>query len=82
MVAKTSKMEKNIETILETVIFIKEKVEGIDERVDDLDTKVDDLDTKVVKIDNKLDVFAKHEVDKRLQLEVRVGKLEGKVLAR
>lgn len=76
MATKTSKMEKNVESILKTVIFIKKKVEGIDERVDGLDTKVNNLDTKVNKIDKKLDVFAKHEVSERVQLGERVGNIE------
>ncbi|OGG58190.1 hypothetical protein A3C86_00835 [Candidatus Kaiserbacteria bacterium RIFCSPHIGHO2_02_FULL_49_16] len=65
MVTKTSKMEKNVETILETVIFIKEKVETMEGTLDD-----HSRDLKVIKKD------VETGLDKRLQLEVRVGNIE------
>ena len=71
MATKTSKMEKNVETILETVIFIKERVETMEGTLDE-----HSRDLKVIKKD------VETGLDKRLQLEVRVSKLEGKVLAR
>jgi dynactin complex subunit len=41
----------------------------LDHRIDKLDTKLDRLDTKLTK-------FEEHEIDKRLQLEVRVSAIE------
>ncbi|MDO8552059.1 MAG: hypothetical protein Q7S01_00855 [bacterium] len=65
MATKTLKMEKNVEAILETVIFIKEKVEKMDVTLDEHSRDLTQI---------KKDV--ENGLDKRLKLEVRVTKLE------
>jgi septal ring factor EnvC (AmiA/AmiB activator) len=47
----------------------KEDITRLDSRIDKLDAKIDRLDTKLTK-------FEEHEIDKRLQLEVRVTTIE------
>ena len=86
MVAKTSKMEKNVETILETVIFIKEKVETMEGTLDDhtkiLDehTKIHDEHTKILDEHtrdlNTIKTDVKTGLDKRKLLDVRVDSIE------
>jgi len=58
-------MEKNVESILETVIFIKDKVEKIEKTVDD---HTRDL--------NQIKKDVENGLDKRLQLDVRVHTVE------
>ncbi|HXK38533.1 MAG TPA: hypothetical protein VJ043_00370 [Candidatus Paceibacterota bacterium] len=79
MVAKTSKMEKNVETILETVIFIKEKVETMEGTLDD-HTKILDEHTKILDEHtrdlNTIKTDVKTGLDKRKLLDVRVDSIE------
>jgi hypothetical protein len=52
----------------------------LDHRIDKLDAKVDSaefkLAAKIDRLDTKLTKFEEHEIDKRLQLEVRVSAIE------
>jgi dynactin complex subunit len=41
-----------------------------------LDRRIDKLDAKIDRLDTKLTKFEEHEIDKRLQLEVRVSVIE------
>jgi hypothetical protein len=47
----------------------KEDVARLDRRIDGLDAKIDRIDVKLTK-------FEENEIDKRLQLEVRVSAIE------
>jgi uncharacterized coiled-coil protein SlyX len=47
----------------------KDDIASLDHRVDKLDAKIDRLDTKLTKFEEK-------EIDKRLQLDVRVTRVE------
>lgn len=80
MATKASKMEKNVESILETVIFIKKAVEKIDERVDDVESglgaKIDAVSVKVDSLESKFGAFENNKVDKRRLLETRVDNIE------
>ena len=88
-------MEKNIESLIETVGFIKEKMVTKDDLKDvrgalstvekRLDTKIDHVESilsmKIDHVESKLDAFENNEVGRRKRLEVRVTKLEHKVLS-
>ena len=52
--------------------------ESLDFIIDRMATKgdIERLEAKIDTVDNKLGTFEKHEVDKRLQLEVRVQAVE------
>ena len=41
-----------------------------------LDRRIDKLDSKIDRLDTKLTKFEENEIDKRLQLEVRVSHIE------
>ena len=41
-----------------------------------LDRRIDKLDAKIDRLDTKLTKFEENEIDKRLQLEVRVAAIE------
>jgi dynactin complex subunit len=41
-----------------------------------LDSRIDKLDSKIDRLDTKLTKFEENEIDKRLQLEVRVAAIE------
>jgi hypothetical protein len=41
-----------------------------------LDRRIDKLDAKIDRLDTKLTKFEENEIDKRLQLEVRVSNIE------
>jgi hypothetical protein len=41
-----------------------------------LGARIDRLDAKIGRVDSKLGAFEHHEIDKRLQLEVRVSSIE------
>jgi uncharacterized coiled-coil protein SlyX len=41
-----------------------------------LDRRIDKLDAKIDRLDTKLSKFEENEIDKRLQLEVRVSHIE------
>jgi prefoldin subunit 5 len=52
----------------------------LDRRIDKLDAKIDSVGSnlagKINRLDTKLTKFEEHEIDKRLQLEVRVSAIE------
>jgi hypothetical protein len=52
----------------------------LDTRIDKLDAKIDSVETKLAtkidRLDTGLTKFEEHEIDKRLQLEVRVSAIE------
>gem|GEM_PF-5011314 len=68
--------------VLEMFGYIKEKVEQMDAKLENVPTREEIREivrTEVGRVESKLGAFENHEVDKRKQLEVRVGKLEQKV---
>jgi hypothetical protein len=58
----------------------KDDIAQLDKRIDKLDAKIDSVESnlagKVNRLDTKLTKFEEHEIDKRLQLEVRVSAIE------
>jgi hypothetical protein len=58
----------------------KDDIAQLDKRIDKLDAKIDSVESnlagKVNRLDTKLTNFEEHEIDKRLQLEVRVSAIE------
>jgi hypothetical protein len=52
----------------------------LDRRIDKLDAKIDSVESKLAakidRLDGKQTKFEEHEIDKRLQLEVRVSAIE------
>lgn len=52
------------------------KFAEVDTKFKAVEGRMDQLDAKIDHIDEKLGNFENHEVDKRLQLEVRVDRLE------
>ena len=48
----------------------------LDRRMDKLDDRLDRLDAKIDRLDIKLTKFEEREIDKRMQLEVRVAAIE------
>jgi hypothetical protein len=58
----------------------KDDIARLDTRIDKLDAKIDSVGTKLAAKINRLDTgltkFEEHEIDKRLQLEVRVSAIE------
>ena len=69
-------MEDNLRDLLETVNFIKEKMVTKDDLADSLAESEDRLGVKIDRIDRRLTSFEEDEIDKRLQLEVRVSRIE------
>lgn len=69
-------MEDNLRDLLETVNFIKEKMVTKDDLADALAESEGRLGAKIDRIDRRLSKFEEDEVDKRLQLEVRVSRIE------
>ena len=69
-------MEDNLRDLLETVNFIKEKMVTKEDLADALAQSEGRLGAKIDRIDRRLTKFEEHEVDKRLQLEVRVSRIE------
>jgi hypothetical protein len=72
-------MEENLRDVLETVNFIKERMVTKDDLAAveaRLDLRIDKLDAKIGRIDLKLTKFEEAEIDKRLQLQVRVANIE------
>ena len=55
----------------------KDDIARLDTRIDKLDTKIDSVESnlaaKINRLDVKLTKFEENEIDKRLQLEVRVA---------
>ena len=58
----------------------KDDIARLDTGIDKLDTKIDsvvsNLAAKIDHLDTKLTKFGENEIDKRLQLEVRVSRIE------
>jgi hypothetical protein len=58
----------------------KDDIVRIDTRIDKLDAKIDSVESNLAaqihRLDTKLSKFEDHEIDKRLQLEVRVSAIE------
>jgi hypothetical protein len=58
----------------------KDDIARLDTRVEKLDAKIDSVESnfagKINRLDTKLTKFEEHEIDKRLQLEVRVSAIE------
>jgi hypothetical protein len=58
----------------------KDDIARLDTRVDKLDAQIDSVESKLAakidRLDTKLTKFEEHEIDKRLQLEVRVSHIE------
>ncbi len=52
------------------------KFTAVDTKFAAVEGRMDQLDAKIDHIDEKLGGFENREIDKRLQLEVRVGRLE------
>ena len=72
-------MEDNLRDVLEAVNFIKERMVTKDDLAAvevRLDLRIDKLDAKIDRIDLKLTKFEEAEIDKRLQLQVRVANIE------
>ena len=69
-------MEDNLRDLLETVNFIKEKMVTKEDLADALAESEGRLGAKIDRIDRRLTKFEEDEVDKRLQLEVRVHRIE------
>ena len=69
-------MEDNLRDLLETVNFIKEKMVTKEDLADALAESEGRLGAKIDRIDRRLTKFEEDEVDKRLQIEVRVSRIE------
>ena len=73
-----TEIKKIVETALET--HLASVQEDIADLAIDTSAMLAELDnhltTKIDRIDTKLTKFEEHEIDKRLQLEVRVGRVE------
>jgi hypothetical protein len=58
----------------------KDDIARLDKRIDKLDAKIDNVESnlagKINRLDTKLTKFEEREIDKRLQLEVRVSAIE------
>ncbi len=78
---RTGKKRDNIESLIDTVGFIKDNMVTREDLKEDLKEFEESLAGKIAKVESALGTFEKHEVEKRLQLEVRVTKLERKVLS-
>ena len=74
---RAARKNENIESLIETAGFIKDHMAT----KEDLKESEEHVSGKIEKIDSKLGAFENSEVDKRKQLEVRVAKLERKVLS-
>jgi hypothetical protein len=68
-------MEDNLRDLLEAVNFIKDRMATKDD-VAALQNRLDKLDANVGRVDTKIAKFEESEIDKRLQLDVRVQSLE------
>ena len=74
-----STMERGFAAVAEDIADIRSKMAtktdlaALETR---LDHRIDKLDGKLDRVDGKLGKFEEHEIDKRLQLEVRVSAIE------
>jgi uncharacterized protein YlxW (UPF0749 family) len=48
----------------------------LDKRIDKLERRLDRVEAKIDRLDTKLSKFEESEIDKRMQLEVRVAAIE------
>jgi chaperonin cofactor prefoldin len=48
----------------------------LDKRIDKLEHRLDRVEAKIDRLDTKLSKFEESEIDKRMQLEVRVAAIE------
>jgi hypothetical protein len=74
-----STMERGFAAVAEDVADIKSKMatkEDLTAVETRLDRRIDKLDGTLDRLDSKLNKFEEHEIDKRLQLEVRVSAIE------
>ena len=69
-------MEKNFRDLLEAVNFIKDKMVTKGDLADTVSASESRLGAKIDRIDRRLTKFEDQETDKRLQLEVRITKIE------
>jgi capsule polysaccharide export protein KpsE/RkpR len=67
-------------TDIKSKMAAKDDIAGLDTRVEKLDAKIDSVESnlagKINRLDTKLTKFEEREIDKRLQLEVRVSAIE------
>jgi dynactin complex subunit len=75
MTAKKTTLKELGEMIAHVVkhMATKDDLAAVESR---LDGRIDQLDAKIDRIDTKLTKFEENEIDKRLQLEVRVTTIE------
>jgi hypothetical protein len=74
-----STVERGFAAVAEDIADIKSKMATKDDLAaveTRLDRRIDKLDGKLDRLDTKLTKFEEHEIDKRLQLEVRVSAIE------
>jgi hypothetical protein len=74
-----STVERGFAAVAEDIADIKNKMATKDNLAaveTRLDRRIDKLDAKFDRVDTKLTKFEEHEIDKRLQLEVRVSNIE------
>ncbi len=69
------KMERGFAAVAEDIADIR-KTTATKEDIARLDKKMERVDAKIDRVDSKLSAFEDHEIDKRLQLEVRVSAIE------
>ena len=72
---RTDTVERGFAALAEDIAKLptKDDLASIETR---LDRRIDKLDAKLDRLDTKLTKFEEHEIDKRLQLEVRVSAIE------
>jgi hypothetical protein len=67
-------------TDIKSKMATKDDIARLDTRVEKLDAKIDSVESnlagKINRLDTKLTKFEEREIDKRLQLEVRVSAIE------
>jgi septal ring factor EnvC (AmiA/AmiB activator) len=78
MAAKQTTLKEVGEMVARVVehMATKEDIERLDKRIDHVDDRIGKLDAKIDRLDTKLSKLEDGEIDKRKQLEVRVGAIE------
>ena len=75
-----SSLETHLASVHEEITDFRSDVDTklakVDARLTKVEASTDRLEAKINHVDEKLGGFENHEVDKRLQLEVRVDRLE------
>jgi hypothetical protein len=69
------KMARSFAAVAEDIADIKSKM-ATKEDIARLDRRIEKLDGKLDRVDTKLTKFEEREIDKRLQLDVRVSAIE------